>query len=174
MIIVRLSKSRAFIDSKTCMLPTYYAHGHKQNTWICMNVLLSTPSQKQHLSIPVYKHFYESDGQDVRRTCCRRQNKSWFNMTYSLLYEGVANTNGNVHGASEHSIPWLTPCLSSCQWLSGWPGSLVVRVLDLQLDGRQFSSHPLRRVLWGVTVFGWANHRSIWPSHLGQLSLLVK
>jgi len=27
-IIVRVSKSNAFMDSRTCMLPTYYTHAH--------------------------------------------------------------------------------------------------------------------------------------------------
>ena len=45
-------------------------------------------------------------------------------------------------------------------------GSLVVTVLDLRLEGREFDSQP-----W-VTVVGRANHLGISPSHLGQLSLL--
>jgi len=44
----------------------------------------------------------------------------------------------------------------------GWLGSLVVRALDLRLDGREFDSPPPQR----------ANHLGISPSHLGQLSLL--
>jgi len=57
----------------------------------------------------------------------------------------------------------------SCTW---WLGSLVVRALDLLLDGREFDSRPPRLVPGWVTVFGRANHLSISPSHPGQLSLL--
>ena len=53
-----------------------------------------------------------------------------------------------------------------------WLGSLVVRVLDLQVDGREFDSLPLRLILGWVIVVGQANHLSISPSHSDQLSLL--
>jgi len=51
-------------------------------------------------------------------------------------------------------------------------GSLVVRVLHLRLDDREFDSRPPRLILGRVTVFGRANHLRILPSHPGQLSLL--
>ena len=53
-----------------------------------------------------------------------------------------------------------------------WLGSLVVRALDVRLDGREFDSRPPRLILGWVTVFGRANHLGISPSHPGQLSLL--
>jgi len=49
---------------------------------------------------------------------------------------------------------------------------LVVRALDLQLDGGELFSRPPLLILGWVTVFGRANHLSISPSHPGELSLL--
>ena len=51
-------------------------------------------------------------------------------------------------------------------------GSLVVRALDLRLDGRELSSQPPWLVLGCVTIIGWANDLSISPSYPGQLNLL--
>ena len=48
----------------------------------------------------------------------------------------------------------------------------MVRAFDSRLDGREFDSRPPQLVLGWVTVVEWANHLSISPSHLGQLSLL--
>ena len=53
-----------------------------------------------------------------------------------------------------------------------WLGCLVVRKLDLQLNGREFDSQPPRLVLAWVTVFERAKNLSILPSIPGQLSLL--
>ena len=53
-------------------------------------------------------------------------------------------------------------------WLSG----VVVRVLDLWLDGHKFDSQPPWLVLWWVTIFGWPNYLSISPSHPDQLNVL--
>jgi len=53
-----------------------------------------------------------------------------------------------------------------------WLASVVVRLLDLRLDGREFDSRLLRLILRWVTVFGRANHLSISPSCPSQLSLL--
>jgi len=47
----------------------------------------------------------------------------------------------------------------------------MVTALDLQLDGHEFGSGPLRLVLGWVTTFVRANHLGISPSHLSQLSL---
>jgi len=53
-----------------------------------------------------------------------------------------------------------------------WLGSLVVRALNVRLDGREFNSRPPRLTLGWVTVFGRANHLSISPVLPGELSLL--
>ena len=45
----------------------------------------------------------------------------------------------------------------------------LVRASDSRLDASEFSS---RLVLGWVTVFRWANHLGVSPSHPGQLSLL--
>jgi len=70
-------------------------------------------------------------------------------------------------------VPRVTSVLTDnavvrCRWL----GSLVVSALNLRLDGREFDFQPQRLILGWVTVFGRASHRSISPSHPGQLSLL--
>ena len=49
----------------------------------------------------------------------------------------------------------------------GWLGSLVVRALDLQVDGHRFSSQPHQQILGWATVFGWAKHLSISSRHPG-------
>jgi len=54
-----------------------------------------------------------------------------------------------------------------------WLGSLVVRALDLRLDGREFDSLPPHAANTGwVTVLGRRDHLCISPSYSGQLSLL--
>jgi len=54
-----------------------------------------------------------------------------------------------------------------------WLGGLAVMALDSRLDGREFNSRPPQLVLGWVTVFQWANHLSISPTHSSQLSLLL-
>ena len=48
----------------------------------------------------------------------------------------------------------------------------VVRALDLQLSSCKYSTQLPQLVLGWVTIFEWANHLGISPSHIGQLSLL--
>ena len=47
----------------------------------------------------------------------------------------------------------------------GWLGSLVVRKLDLQLDGLEFDSWLSWLVLGWVIIFRWTNDLSISPRH---------
>jgi len=63
-------------------------------------------------------------------------------------------------------------CTHNTGSLVRWIGSLVVRALESQFDGREFDSQLPRLILGWVTISGRTNHLSVSSSHPGQLSLL--
>jgi len=56
------------------------------------------------------------------------------------------------------------PTCVYCNTYTWWLSSLVVRALELRIDGRLFDSRPPRLVLGWVAIYGQVNHLGISPS----------
>jgi len=101
---------------------------------------------------------------NLQQHCSHKLTHVTDNMAEALLHRQMMNISRPCEQFHD-TITTITFVLMAICSLVRWLGSLMVRAMDPQLDGRRFNSRPPQQILGWVTIFWRANHP-------GQLSLL--